>query len=39
MPRMEPSVTPVVTGTSYQTGEHLFVVDPDDELTPGFVLR
>lgn len=34
-----PSVTPVVTGTSYQTGEHLFVVDPDDELTPGFVLR
>ncbi len=34
-----PTVTPMVTGTSYQTGEHLFVVDPDDDLTPGFVLR
>jgi proline racemase/trans-L-3-hydroxyproline dehydratase len=34
-----PAVTPMVSGTAYQTGEHLFVVDPDDELTPGFVLR
>ncbi len=33
------AVSPMVTGTSYQTGEHHFVVDPDDELTPGFVLR
>ncbi|MBP2326918.1 proline racemase [Kibdelosporangium banguiense] len=33
------AVTPKVTGTAYATGEHLFVVDPDDDMTPGFVLR
>jgi proline racemase len=34
-----PAVIPVVTGTAHKTGEHLFVVDPGDELLPGFVLR
>ncbi len=34
-----PAVTPMVTGTAYPTGDHTFVVDPDDDLTPGFVLR
>ena len=29
----------VVTGTVHRTGEHLFVVDPADQLFPGFVLR
>lgn len=33
------AVTPMVTGSAYQTGEHTFVVDPDDDMTPGFVLR
>jgi len=33
------AVTPMVTGTAYPTGEHLFIVDPDDDMTPGFVLR
>jgi proline racemase len=33
------AVIPVVTGTAHKTGEHLFVVDPADELFPGFVLR
>ncbi|QOV40344.1 proline racemase family protein [Streptomyces ferrugineus] len=33
------AVTPMVTGTAYATGEHVFVVDPDDDMTPGFVLR
>jgi proline racemase/trans-L-3-hydroxyproline dehydratase len=33
----EPS--PVITGMAYPTGEHDFVVDPDDPLVPGFVLR
>ncbi len=32
-------VIPQVTGMAYKTGEHTFCVDPDDELTPGFVLR
>jgi proline racemase len=30
---------PVVSGTAYLTGRHSFVVDPDDPLVPGFVLR
>jgi len=30
---------PVIRGMAYPTGEHVFVVDPDDPLTPGFVLR
>lgn len=34
-----PAVIPQVTGTAFPTGEHTFVVDPRDELTPGFVLR
>jgi proline racemase len=34
-----PAVVPQVTGIAHKTGEHTFVVDPDDELTPGFVLR
>jgi proline racemase len=33
------AVIPQVTGMAYKTGEHNFSVDPDDELTPGFVLR
>ncbi|MFD5128860.1 proline racemase family protein [Streptomyces olindensis] len=33
------AVTPMVTGTAYATGEHVFTVDPDDDMTPGFVLR
>ncbi len=34
----QPAVIPVVTGTAHKTGEHLFVVDPADQLFPGFVL-
>jgi proline racemase len=34
-----PQIVPVITGMAYPTGEHTFVVDPDDPLTPGFVLR
>ncbi len=34
-----PAVIPQVSGTAYRTGEHLFVVDPRDPMTPGFVLR
>ncbi|HEY7595547.1 MAG TPA: proline racemase family protein [Actinophytocola sp.] len=34
-----PAVIPIVTGTAHKTGEHQFVVDPADELFPGFVLR
>jgi proline racemase len=34
-----PAVIPQVTGLAYKTGEHVFTVDPDDDLTPGFVLR
>ncbi|MEU4560497.1 proline racemase family protein [Actinoplanes sp. NPDC023936] len=34
-----PEVVPVITGMAYPTGEHTFVVDPDDPMTPGFVLR
>lgn len=34
-----PAVIPQVTGMAYRTGEHTFVVDPDDPLVPGFVLR
>lgn len=33
-----PSVIPQVNGSAYKTGEHVFTVDPDDDLTPGFVL-
>lgn len=30
---------PVIRGMAYPTGEHVFLTDPDDPLTPGFVLR
>ena len=33
------AVIPQVTGMAYRTGEHVFCADPDDPLTPGFVLR
>jgi proline racemase len=33
------AVVAVVTGRAYPTGEHRFVVDPDDDMVPGFVLR
>ena len=33
------AVVPSITGTAHRTGEHEFVVDPRDELVPGFVLR
>ncbi|MFC3454898.1 proline racemase family protein [Amycolatopsis speibonae] len=33
------AVHPVVTGRAFRTGYHRFVVDPDDDLVPGFVLR
>jgi len=29
---------PVVTGTAHRTGEHVFVLDPDDDLAEGFLL-
>lgn len=32
------AVVPGVYGTAHPTGEHLFVVDPDDELGGGFLL-
>jgi proline racemase len=34
-----PAVIPEVKGMAYRTGEHRFVLDPDDPLGPGFVLR
>jgi proline racemase len=33
------AVVPQVTGMAYRTGEHVFTIDPHDELVPGFVLR
>ena len=33
------AVVPLVTGAAFRTGEHAFVVDPADDLFPGFVLR
>lgn len=33
------AIIPRVTGVAYQTGKHTFVVDPRDDLVPGFVLR
>lgn len=34
-----PAVIPEVEGMAYRTGDHRFVLDPDDPLGPGFVLR
>jgi proline racemase len=33
------AVVPQVSGMAYRTGEHVFCIDPDDPLVPGFVLR
>lgn len=33
------TVIPEVTGSAHKTGEHLFVLDADDDLGTGFVLR
>ncbi len=33
------AVIPQVTGMAYRTGEHVFTIDPDDPLVPGFLLR
>jgi proline racemase len=33
------AVVPSIRGTAYRTGEHVFHVDPDDDLVPGFVFR
>ena len=33
------AVVPSIRGTAFRTGEHVFSVDPDDDLVPGFVLR
>jgi proline racemase len=34
-----PGVVPEIEGMAYPTGEHRFVLDPDDPLGSGFVLR
>jgi proline racemase len=34
-----PGVVPEIDGMAYPTGEHRFVLDPDDPLGSGFVLR
>jgi proline racemase/trans-L-3-hydroxyproline dehydratase len=33
------AVVPAITGTAYPTGEHVFVLDADDDLAPGFLLQ
>jgi proline racemase len=33
------AVIPEITGMAYRTGEHRFVLDPDDPVGPGFTLR
>lgn len=34
-----PAVVPSIRGTAFRTGEHVFHIDPHDDLVPGFVLR
>ena len=34
-----PAVVPTIAGTAFRTGEHVFHVDPHDDMVPGFVLR
>jgi trans-L-3-hydroxyproline dehydratase len=34
-----PAIVPRVTGRAHVTGHHEFVIDPDDELRGGFMLR
>jgi proline racemase len=33
------AVIPQVTGNAYITGEHTFLIDAEDELKYGFILR
>lgn len=33
------AIVPSIAGTAFRTGEHVFHVDPHDDLVPGFVLR
>ena len=34
-----PAIIPEVEGTAHITGRHEFLIDPDDPLKDGFVLR
>ncbi|MEZ4669538.1 MAG: proline racemase family protein [Anaerolineae bacterium] len=34
-----PAIIPEVGGTAYITGEHTFLIDPNDPLREGFILR
>ncbi|MCA9870301.1 MAG: proline racemase family protein [Caldilineae bacterium] len=34
-----PAIIPEVTGSAYITGHHEFIIDPDDPLRDGFLLR
>jgi len=34
-----PAIVPVVTGQAFITGRHEFLIDPDDPLRKGFLLR
>jgi len=34
-----PGIIPEVAGTAYITGQHTFLIDPDDPLREGFILR
>jgi proline racemase/trans-L-3-hydroxyproline dehydratase len=34
-----PAVIVSITGAAYPTGQHVFEIDPDDTMVPGFVLR
>jgi trans-L-3-hydroxyproline dehydratase len=34
-----PAIVPQVTGRAHVTGHHEFLIDPDDELRGGFILR
>ncbi len=34
-----PAIIPEVSGTAYITGKHEFLIDPDDPLRKGFILR
>jgi trans-L-3-hydroxyproline dehydratase len=34
-----PAIVPEVTGRAHVTGHHEFLIDPDDELRDGFILR
>ena len=33
------AVIPQVEGTAYITGQHTFIIDPDDPLKEGFIFR